>query len=154
MYCKECGKEISADAKCCPYCGAVLENSSGAVSPKSALVALLFGIFLGGIGINNFYLGHIGRGITKIVLRILGTAFYILGVVHITFGSIGGISDFVEHNIFSISEASVLGSIGLICLGGVLLFIGSTWAFIEWILIACGKAKDSNGLPVTNWNFA
>ena len=60
MFCKKCGTEISDGTKFCPSCGTQLEEGEEVesymnVSAKSRIVALLFGIFLGGIGVHNFY---------------------------------------------------------------------------------------------------
>lgn len=41
------------------------------VSDKQKLVAGILGIFLGSIGIHNFYLGKTNRGILQIVLTLL-----------------------------------------------------------------------------------
>jgi hypothetical protein len=38
------------------------------VSPKSRTVATLLGFFLGGLGIDRFYLGNIGLGVAKLLL--------------------------------------------------------------------------------------
>ena len=38
------------------------------MSPKSRTVASLLSFFLGGIGIDRFYLGNIGMGIAKLLL--------------------------------------------------------------------------------------
>lgn len=38
------------------------------VSPKSRTVAAILGFFLGGLGIDRFYLGNIGMGIAKLLL--------------------------------------------------------------------------------------
>lgn len=46
---------------------------------KSQLAALLLAIFLGGLGVHDFYLGHIGRGIIKIVL--LGLGFLVVPLI-------------------------------------------------------------------------
>ncbi|MCW2961910.1 MAG: domain containing protein [Thermoleophilia bacterium] len=39
----------------------------GLFSPKSWLVAVLISFFVGGLGIDRFYMGHIGLGILKLV---------------------------------------------------------------------------------------
>ena len=62
------------------------------VSPKNRLVAGILGLFLGGLGIHNFYLGYTGRGITQLILIwIPGINFIIalwvlLEVIHIFAG--------------------------------------------------------------------
>lgn len=38
------------------------------VSPKSRTVAALLGFFLGGLGVDRFYLGNIGMGVAKLFL--------------------------------------------------------------------------------------
>ncbi len=71
MYCPNCGKELSDQARTCPHCGHPLAVRAGApdgaaVSPKSRLATLLFCIFLGGIGVHRFYVGKVGTGIAMI----------------------------------------------------------------------------------------
>ncbi len=39
-----------------------------AISPKSRTVASILGFFLGGIGVDRFYLGNIGMGVAKLLL--------------------------------------------------------------------------------------
>ena len=72
MFCKNCGKEIDDNAYVCLNCGAKVGNdlSKGIAvgkSGKSKVAAGLFGIFLGDIGVNNFYMGNIGLGIVDIL---------------------------------------------------------------------------------------
>ena len=43
-----------------------------AVEQKSKLAAGLLGIFLGGLGIHNFYLGYTKRGLAQLLITILG----------------------------------------------------------------------------------
>ena len=87
MFCKNCGKEIDANAKHCPECGYAQDGSAHQapqqpqiiiqntntntntvgggylISPKSKLVTLLLAIFLGEIGFHRFYAGKIGTGL-------------------------------------------------------------------------------------------
>ncbi len=72
MYCPNCGKELSDQAATCPHCGHPIKavrpgaHEGKALSPKSRLAALLFCIFLGGLGIHRFYVGKVGTGIAMI----------------------------------------------------------------------------------------
>ena len=52
------------------------------VSDRSRLAAFLFAFFLGGLGIHNFYLGHIGKGVVQLLLPIvfLILGFFTLGI--------------------------------------------------------------------------
>ena len=103
-------------------------NKPNKFSSKSRLTALLLGIFLGGFGIHNFYLGKIGKGFLKIVMRFLGIILFSIGY----------------FEIFNYNE--IVFYIGL-----CIIFIPIVWAFFEWIFIALGEAKDSEGLLVINW---
>ncbi len=94
--CKECGQQISDSAKVCPHCGApvvkdvfcpkcgtkVPENvafcpecgnpiaSRTVKDRKDKTVAGLLAIFLGGLGIQYFYLGKTTAGIITIVISL------------------------------------------------------------------------------------
>ena len=47
-------------------------SSSAPTSSKSKLVAGLLALFVGGIGVHNFYLGYMGRGIVQLLLSWTG----------------------------------------------------------------------------------
>lgn len=70
-YCPGCGAKVSEIADVCIRCGASLSKPS----PKSKVVAGLLGIFLGWLGIHNFYLGYIGKGIAQLLLTVLSLGF-------------------------------------------------------------------------------
>lgn len=70
-YCPECGAKVSEIADVCIRCGTSLSRPS----PKSKVVAGLLGIFLGWLGIHNFYLGYIGKGIAQLLLTVLSLGF-------------------------------------------------------------------------------
>lgn len=81
MFCKYCGAQIDDNCSTCPRCGATIdpivvneqrpyeENNTSfnsinsTVYGKNKLVAGLFAILLGDIGIHQFYLGNNGKGI-------------------------------------------------------------------------------------------
>lgn len=71
-YCRACGQPAEVSAAFCPNCGAALRGPNQmAESRKSRLAAGLLGIFLGGLGIHNFYLGYKGRGILQLALTVM-----------------------------------------------------------------------------------
>jgi TM2 domain-containing membrane protein YozV len=72
-YCPNCGVETNPEAVVCVQCGVSLahKEDEAAVGTKSKLVAGLLGIFLGGFGVHNFYLGFTGKAIAQIVLSFL-----------------------------------------------------------------------------------
>ncbi|WP_028043453.1 TM2 domain-containing protein [Candidatus Stoquefichus massiliensis] len=101
MYCQNCGKELNeTDQFCgscgakviqlrrnCPNCGASIESFDQVCShcgyqlpvevkhpiiQKSRVVAGLLGIFLGGMGVHNFYLGYSSKGFIQVCLFLAG----------------------------------------------------------------------------------
>ena len=66
--CPDCNKIYSRKAAVCPYCGA---PSPLFRDQKERLIYIILALFVGGFGIHNFYSGHIGKGIAKIILTLL-----------------------------------------------------------------------------------
>ena len=97
MFCKNCGNSINPGASFCTSCGASVGNGNkfcpncgSACDPaasvctncgfslgfkggerKSKLAAGLLGLFLGGFGIHNFYLGFTKKAIIQIVVSVI-----------------------------------------------------------------------------------
>jgi len=83
MFCKQCGTEISDKAVICVHCGAEVDSKfSAQANPnaKSKLVAGLLAIFVGYLGIHNFYLGYNKNGIIQLLLSTVG-ALLIFGPI-------------------------------------------------------------------------
>src|SRR4051812_46183708 len=64
-YCPNCGQPTMPGAAACTSCGAFLSQPMPAGQQKSRLAAGLLGVFLGGLGIHNFYLGKTNRGLIQ-----------------------------------------------------------------------------------------
>lgn len=70
-FCPNCGQPTVPGAAVCTACGCGL---AAAVNPnaKSKLAAGLLAIFLGGLGIHNFYLGYTGKAVAQLLLSCTG----------------------------------------------------------------------------------
>lgn len=83
QFCSSCGSKIVLPRNHCPNCGAKIEiydqicSQCGYQLPidvkrpivqKSRMVAGLLGIFLGGFGVHNFYLGYSSKGFIQVCL--------------------------------------------------------------------------------------
>ena len=135
-YCWSCGQPTNSEAVMCVVCGAGLVPREN-VEPKgnkSAIVAGLLGIFLGGIGVHNFYLGFKKRGAAQLLLSLFGLIFVILYGV-------------------CLGNSIVYDDVGVVLLGVMFLLVGialmsasSIWSFVEAIMLLCGaKKKDGKG---------
>ena len=103
MACRTCGFAGAQPGAPCPKCGnvnyeqqaqagpqgpgpTIIVQTVGpaqmAGAPKSKIVAGLLGIFLGGLGVHRFYLGHTGLGAAMLILQIFGwlTWCFIIGI--------------------------------------------------------------------------
>jgi len=72
MYCKQCGNKILDAAAVCVKCGVATGVSSVPGSAtKDRVVYVLLGIFLGTLGIHNFYAGYIARAVSQLLITLL-----------------------------------------------------------------------------------
>lgn len=71
-FCGQCGQPVQPGQAICTVCGFSLDNPWGEVKgDKSKLVAGLLGIFLGGLGIHNFYLGFTKKALIQLLVSVL-----------------------------------------------------------------------------------
>lgn len=77
VFCRQCGNQVLATAAICVKCGSptgnFLSDSGGGnsnSSKKSRTAYVLLGLFLGFLGIHNFYAGYLGRGIAQLLICI------------------------------------------------------------------------------------
>jgi len=93
MYCQNCGKEIDDKAVVCIHCGVAVKPAAAALDPnaKSKLAAGLLGIFLGSLGIHNFYLGNTNKAITQLLLGTVGAIVVVGPMISWVWGLVEGI---------------------------------------------------------------
>lgn len=71
-YCPNCGQPVLPQATACTNCGCFLPPPAPAGEQKSRMAAGLLGIFLGGLGIHNFYLGKTNRALVQLLVCLIG----------------------------------------------------------------------------------
>lgn len=73
-YCFHCGSPTDPQAVVCVKCGVALSRPQAAPQsePKSKIAAGLMAIFLGCLGIHNFYLGYTGKAAIQLVVSLVG----------------------------------------------------------------------------------
>ncbi|MBU0997757.1 MAG: TM2 domain-containing protein [Firmicutes bacterium] len=76
MYCSNCGKEIDDKAAICIHCGVPTNHYKNVntqdMTLKSKLAAGLLAIFVGSLGIHNFYLGYTTKAWVQLLLTVVG----------------------------------------------------------------------------------
>ncbi len=100
---------------------------------KSQLVAALLAFFLGTLGIHNFYLGYKKKGMTQLLISIVGYGMGIVGSILIAAGG-------ASLNAGLVAIGSIVSTLGWLVVLGV-----GIWAFIDFIKILTGDLKPANG---------
>lgn len=72
-YCPNCGAGTQEGAAYCVHCGTALNSGHGV--GKNRIVAGLLAIFLGSLGLHNFYLGNNSRALTQLLVSTIGGIF-------------------------------------------------------------------------------
>lgn len=105
MYCKHCGQIVEENASFCPHCGKSVKGGSAScesaptqpvqtvrpVEQKSKLAAGLLGIFLGGLGIHNFYLGYTNKAVAQLLIFVFGFCLLVGPIAAVIWGMVEGI---------------------------------------------------------------
>ena len=89
-YCPKCGTEVTGHDTSCPGCGvAFIQGGNGGASnynqspvakePKSRLVAAVFALVFGTLGIHNYYLGYKSKAGAQLLLSTVGILLCGLG---------------------------------------------------------------------------
>ena len=104
-FCPNCGQQVTPNAAVCVHCGVALYAQQpypnqaygapyGAMpGAKSKMAAGLLGIFLGGLGVHNFYLGCTTKAVIQLVVCLVGSliTFGLAGLAMEIWGLVEGI---------------------------------------------------------------
>lgn len=77
-FCPNCGAQSAPGAAVCTQCGVAFAQPIPAGVQKSKIAAGLLGIFLGSLGIHNFYLGYTGKAVAQLLISVLSCGFLAL----------------------------------------------------------------------------
>lgn len=96
-FCQKCGTELGKNDTFCSNCGSKADEEAKTTTKdtttttnntntnnsqaKSKMAAGLLGIFLGSLGIHNFYLGYTGKAVGQLLLTLLGWILCGLGPI-------------------------------------------------------------------------
>ena len=99
MNCQYCNNPVPANATTCPGCGAqvaqqpqqqapqqpqvvIMQQAAPQSPPKSRIAYQLLALFLGGLGIHNFYAGRTGVAVVQLLITLaLGWTGIAYGIV-------------------------------------------------------------------------
>lgn len=79
-FCSHCGAKLDDEAYVCIKCGVKCDPPKServVIEGKSKLAAGLLGIFLGSLGIHNFYLGYNQKGVAQLLLTTVGACLIV-----------------------------------------------------------------------------
>lgn len=79
-FCSHCGAKLDDEAYVCIKCGVKVANDNTEkirIEGKSKLAAGLLAIFVGPLGIHNFYLGYNSKGVAQLLLSTVGSCLLV-----------------------------------------------------------------------------
>lgn len=117
-----------------------VNSTENQISRKSRLAALLFGIFLGRYGIENFYLGKTKKALIQLISGLIATAGYLY-----TYKKLSWIQLLADPSRAN-TEVIILAVIKLI--SRILFYLTGLWKGFDWIRIASNLYKDSKNRRV------
>ena len=171
MRCKNCGSEIADNAEMCLYCGEIFTSGNKATqttlpnnisdpqnskpieetSDKSRIAGGLLGLFLGGLGVHNFYLGRYKRGALQLSLTILSVILCVVGTFLIVSSLINSgvdVETLTDEELTQLVADSIYKYTVYFLIPQIVSSVVGIWAFVESILILCGITKDKHGRPL------
>lgn len=144
-FCQICGRPLAPGTPVCLSCGAKVSVKPAVpegYERRSKLAAGLLGIFLGYLGVHNFYLGRTGRAAAQLILSVAGFAGYF-----ITFFSLFAMAASTHMSGMPMPAVSLGFMFAVLSVLAVLA--SGLWGLIEGIMILSGSVKmDGRGVPL------
>ena len=81
-FCTNCDNELENDFEFCVNCGKEVNsnsndvNNTNLVDKESKIAVGLLGIFLGTLGVHNFYLGYTNKAVVQLLITVLSCGVY------------------------------------------------------------------------------
>lgn len=133
-YCKNCGRQLEDDVVFCPTCGANQQAEKSESQSENNVENPI-------VSTNQNKREEFGE-------KISGKSRAVAAILAILLGGFGAHNFYLGKTNYAIAQL-LLTVIGWILIVGP--FVSGIWAFVEFIIILCGSAKDSEGLLVTDW---
>ena len=84
-YCENCGKKVEYTDRICAVCGRPTRTKTSKKTPslngRDKKKTMLLCLFLGGLGVHNFYMGEMNKGLLKIVTTVFLGVGLILALI-------------------------------------------------------------------------
>lgn len=139
QFCPCCGSQMAPSMRICQHCGVDVIDYGCGTGNKSKVAAGLLGIFLGCYGVHNFYLGYMKKGFIQLGC-LLGSIVFMFAI-----SIVMAISE------TSYNEGLLIGAVVLTFIDIVVMLGVEIWAFVEGIMILCGKInRDGKGMLLRN----
>ena len=132
-YCETCGtKRVNPNAVVCMNCGSKFQSSMGSSNSSEWLTPFLLCIFLGYFGGHLFYTKDTKLAVIRLLIGIFSIITNILG------------SAYLESARIEETDLEIVGFIFImLCL--ILSITAWVWNFVDFIRLACGTYKTSDG---------
>jgi len=88
-FCPNCAQPTTPQSAICIHCGIALPQVYAPGAQKSKMAAGLLALFLGTLGVHNFYLGYTGKAIAQLLISVLSCGM--LAAVSMVWGIVEGV---------------------------------------------------------------
>lgn len=129
-------RDMSSFAKMLKTCPKSRYSMILCADVKSPTTTLLLSIFLGGLGVDRFYIGDIGIGLFKLIMNVISCVLLAVGYQKSVAISIAQIMS-------ESFRGGAYGGMALIIVGSIIAFVAGIFYIID-IFLSYNKTKEKN----------